>query len=86
MIIGRKVCDQHIKINFPITRNVISYGNERQMKLEKGSVVRCNFCNTPIIISEQTCFVFEDMEYVHCNHCNHDVSVLYYFGKELDVV
>ena len=82
-IIGRRITREHTVYDFPIKVDVTSYGVTTTKKLEKGSVVPCWKCGEHFRVNSKSAFEFEEQFYLHCPKCESDVSVLYYFGKEL---
>ena len=72
----------NVKVQFPITRNIIEGGQHLTKMLNKDDIVKCIFCGYPIKLSYRNTHLAEDgMEMVDCPACQHHVSVLYYFDK-----
>ena len=67
---------------FPIIRNVC-YNHQHLVKqLDKGTLVRCRFCNKVFPLNERTVHMAPDeMQMVCCPACKRNVSVLYFFDN-----
>lgn len=71
-----------VKVEFPITRDIIEGRQHVQRTLYENDKVKCWFCNRPIILDFRHTHMAEDgMQMVDCPSCKRSVSVLYYFDR-----
>lgn len=67
---------------FPITRNVVSYGHTYIKRMEGGETVKCIRCNDLIILYSGTVYEGDDgMPIVECHSCGMKAPILNYFDR-----
>lgn len=72
-------------IHWPIRRTVVCLGEERELKIEENTTVKCVRCGQSILVNGDTAFVLLTVhgswECVRCPHCGRIADAFYYLQE-----
>ena len=82
---SRGVPGRRPNVRWPIRRTVVCLGEERELKIEENTTVRCVRCGQSFLVNGDTAFVrltvHGSWECVRCPHCGRIADAFYYLQE-----